>query len=141
MTQEDLWNVLIPAYSTALNSIADGWTVVDGFGPPNLTGNVIKIAYRTATQTQNKNGYDWDASITLEFICKDNGFGFKIPQAKAGQFLAIVNSDNQPNLLPDFKCDTTVCASNNTRESLNPVDNERSIIIRMEHNISQLKNT
>lgn len=125
---------------TALDLQVDGAAipVYDGLAPETVQGSYIVIGERSAVKLPNKAGYTFDANILLDIVIKNGSFGYQTGDNIASQILASVDSDNQPDLSPDFQCIATRPGTPFNLSSLNNTEPTFRTLIRYNHLISQI---
>ena len=115
-----------------------GYPVYDGIAPENYNGSYVLISQPNCVQSQDKGGYTWTCNIIIDCVLKSGNFGFKDSDTTASAVMALIDSDNQLNLAPDFKCVQTSVLSLNNLPSLNATEPTFRTIIRYQHIIQQL---
>lgn len=133
---KDVSKYLIPKYYTTLSSL--GLPIYDGMAPDTETGSYILIGEFFSTQDQDKAGYLFTVNILLDICVKNGKFGFKDADEYADQITALINSDNQPNLSPDFQTIRTHLLSTNRLIGLNKTEPTFRRLLRFEHSICQI---
>lgn len=133
---KDISNYLTPAYYSILSSV--GLPVYDGIAPDTEKGSYILIGEIQASQDQDKAGYMFTVNILLDICIKNGNFGYADADGYANSILALINSDSQPNLSPNFQCIRTHLLSSNRLTGLNKTEPIFRRLLRFEHSIVQI---
>jgi len=133
---KDVSKYLIPAYYTALDALS--LPIYDGMAPDTEKGSYILIGEFNAMQEQDKAGYMFTVNVLIDICIKNGNFGFADADEYANSVTAILNSDSQLSLSPDFQMVRTHLLSTNRLIGLNKTEPTFRRLLRFEHSIIQI---
>lgn len=128
---------LSDAWFAVLETIGN-YPVYDGMAPDTATGSYIILGERNIPQGPDKCGFIYDANILVDVVNKNGSFGYAESDRIVTQILALVNSQSQLDLSPDFQCITTVVLNQFNLSDLNNTEPVFRSLVRYYHKITQL---
>jgi len=133
---KDISQYLTPVYYTILSGL--GLPVYDGIAPSTEKGSYILIGEIQSSQQMDKGAYMFTVNILIDICIKNANFGFSTADNYANLVAAAINSDNQPNLSPNFQVVRTSLLSSNRLTGMNNTEATFRRLMRYEHSIVQL---
>ncbi len=124
-----------------LNTIGGDVKVFYGMVPntENAGDKYIIISSITSVEESDKNSFDGRVSVLLDVVAKREAtLNVDDSEFMVSEILSLINSENSPDLSPDFYCVSTNMVSN---EQLINKDSTNTILrrlIRFEHFIGQI---
>ena len=137
-----IFKYLIPEYYSILNGNitlnGQPLPVVDDMASAPQSTPYILLGDRTSFQRQDKSGFLSEITLLVDVVVKGDNFGQGDAEDAANQIMALINSDNNPDLSPDFKVVTTSIQSTNNLSTLSPTDRIFRTLIRFRHIVKEL---
>ena len=112
--------------------------IYDGVNP-NEESMYIVLAERSATQEDNKCGFDYSCTMLVDCIVKSTNFGYYKSDDIAEQVLGFINSNSLLDLTAyGFEMVSTELTDTNNLTSLNPEDGVFRTLLRFSHKLHKI---
>ena len=137
-----IFKYLIDEYYSILNGNiiinSAALPIYDAEGPSDPLGSYILLGDRNSSQTPAKGRFTSEVTLLVDICIIGDGFGFKDSEDAANQVMALIHSDANPDLSPDFQVVTTSIESTNSLTGINKTDNIFRTLIRYRHLVNQI---